>query len=347
MGLLKELFNKTKSKTSNQISIQVSFQESVNTSSNIFNDISNKEELFNATHPLTYTEFINYSYNYKLSDKQKIIALLNWCSKSNYPIKENDNYPQWITYRLKINDINTFHKKLIKTGYLEKTNIDFSLSKLTIKELKEILEKNNISVKGKKSDYVNAILNSVDIDSLQLISYYQLSNKGKELLSTKDSKEFIVAFENRYGVSIAEFYNVKQYLTEYATPNDVLWQTLTAKYDYEKLNNRFSLARNELLNQAYLLQDEGKYVAALEHYIYIAYYDLSGCHNNCITKKEDSLIAPAIVELIKNHKDYYTDKIIDRCKTLGLPYHYYSINEFNTIIKSIMDDSEYYKQFSM
>ncbi|MDE5984912.1 MAG: SAP domain-containing protein, partial [Eubacterium sp.] len=343
MGLLKKFFSKTKEE--NKTNYHVSFQEEFYTPPSAFSNISNKEELFNAVHPFSYTEFINYNPNYKLTEEQKIVAFLSWCNKTKQPIKSNDKYPYRLSYLLRIDDLSGFHNSLIENGYLKKADVEYSLSKLTIKELKEILDKYNISVKGKKSDYVNAILNSVDVNTLQLTNYYELTEKGKNLLSTKDNKEFIVAFENRYGVSLAEFYNVKKYLNKHLTPNDILWQILLAKYDYEKLDNCYFLARNALLNQAYLLQDEEKYIAALEHYIYVAYFDLSGCCNNCIEEKERALIAPAIVEFIQKYKDYYVDKIMDRCTRLGLPHHYYSIEEFDAIIKSIMDNNEYYKQF--
>ena len=282
---------------------------------------------------------------FKLSDEQKTVLFLDWCNKTKSPIKRNSEYPQWHTYRLKISP-SSFHKQLIEDGYLTSCSPDIALNKLKVAELKEILNSHDIEAKGKKADLVSAIISSVDISSLNLIEYYQPSEKGNELLERKENKELLVAFNNRYGITLEEFYFVKKKCHIAATPNDILWQVLNEKQLLDYKNKNYGWMRNVCLNQAYLLEDEGRYLPALEHYIKTVYYDLSGCgNNNSILEKEQSKIAPGIISLIQKLSEYYTVEIIERCQRIYLPHHYYSINEFEKIVESIIEETDYYTQF--
>jgi len=281
----------------------------------------------------------------KFSNEQKTVLFLDWCNKTKSPIRRNSEYPQWHTYKLHISP-GSFHKQMIEQGYLTQCTPDIALNKLKIVELKEILNSNNIKAKGKKADLVSAIISSVDISTLKLTEYYQLSKKGIELLERKESKELLIAFNNRYGITLEEFYYIKKRCHTDSTPNDILWRTLNEKQLLDNKNKNYGFARNVCLNQAYFLEDEKKYLPALEHYIKTVYYDLSGCgNNNTFDKKETSLIAPALIGYIQNLSEHYTDEIIEKCKRIYLPHHYYSINEFEKIIKSIIEETDYYTQF--
>lgn len=282
---------------------------------------------------------------FKLSNEQKVVLFLDWCSKTKAPIKRNSEYPQWHTYKLKINP-SSFHQQMINEGYLTSCSPDIALNKLKVAELKEILNSHNIEAKGKKADLISAIISSVDISSLNLTEYYQPSEQGNELLERKENKELLVAFNNRYSITLEEFYYVKKKCHIAATPNDILWQVLNEKQLLDYKNKNYEWMRNVCLNQAYLLEDEGRCLPALEHYIKTAYYDLSGCgNNNSIEEKDKSLIAPALIDNIQRLSEHYTDEIIERCQRIYLPHHYYSIEEFEKIIKSIIQETDYYTQF--
>lgn len=282
---------------------------------------------------------------FKLSDEQKTVLFLDWCNKTKSPIKRSSEYPQWHTYKLKISP-SSFHKQLIEDGFLTSCPPDIALNKLKVAELKEILNSHNIEVKGKKADLISAIISSVDISSLNLTEYYQPSEKGIELLERKENKELLVAFNNRYGITLEEFYYVKEKCHDKASPNDILWQTLNEKQLLNTKNQNYGFVRNVCLNQAYLLEDEERCLPALEHYIKTVYYDLSGCgNNNSIEEKDKSLIAPALIENIQRLSEHYTDEIIERCQRIYLPHHYYSIEDFEKIIRSIVQETDYYTQF--
>lgn len=323
MGLLSKLFKK--SKQENKINFDIEVTTPFNMPDKVF--IAEGQPPF------------------KLSDEQKTVLFLDWCNKTKSPIKRNSEYPQWHTYKLKISPSN-FHKQLIEKGYLIQCAPDIALNKLKVAELKEILNSNNIEAKGKKADLVSAIISSIDIQSLNLQRYYHPSEKGIELLEKKESKELLIAFNNRYGISLEEFYYIKEKCHNNSLPNDILWRTLNEKQLLDTKNRNYGWARNVCLNQAYLLEDEKRYLPALEHYIKTVYYDLSGCgNNNTFDKKENSRIAPALIGYIQKLSEHYTDEIIERCERIYLPHHHYNTNEFKKIIKSIIEETDYYTQF--
>lgn len=323
MGLFNKLFKKSKQTTI------VDFDNNITSSFNI------PEKMFIA----------EGCPPFKLSNEQKTVIFLDWCNKTKSSVKRNSEYPQWHTYKLKISPSN-FHKQLIENDYLIQCTPDIALNKLKVAELKEILHSNNIEAKGKKADLVSAIISTIDIQSLNLQKYYHPSEKGIELLERIESKELLIAFNNRYGISLEEFYYIKEKCHNKSSPNDILWQTLNEKQLLDTKNKNYGWARNVCLNQAYLLEDEKRYLPALEHYIKTIYYDLSGCGNsNSIHDKEQSKIAPAIIGYIQNLSEYYTDEIIERCKRIYLPHHHYNIEDFEKIINSIIQETDYYTKF--
>lgn len=283
---------------------------------------------------------------YYINDHQSTILFLNWCDKTKSPLLKNAKYPQWMTYKLRINPSN-FHKKLIEDGYLVKAPVNVALNKLKINDLKSILNNANIKPSGKKADLINLVIENIDVNTLQLETYYQPSEKAYELLNRKENKELIIAFENHYDITLQEFYLVKSKCHASSTPYDILWHTLNEKQLLYSKNKSYSLLRNVHLNQARLLEDEEKYTDALLHYVLVAYYDLSGCDNSsCIIPKEESLIPIGIVQHIQKLSDYYTDEIIERCSRIYLPFHHYNLNQFKEIIDSIIQETNYYMGYT-
>lgn len=288
--------------------------------------------------------------SFKYSDEQKIVLFLDWCNRQ----KESANkkkYPEWLTNDLCIKHPNHFHKDMIKIGYLTPAP-ELSLNKLKVSELKDILIKSSVEPVGKKADLIQTIILSVDIKSLNLPIYYKLSEKSTELIEKKENKELLTVFHNGYQISVEEFYEAKKEYTPNYLTNDIFWSILNKKHLNYTSSRCFSLARNICLNQANLLEDEGKYPPALEFYIKVVYYDLSGCDyfdivnkKDFIIKKEEALVPCWIVGSIQNLSEYFNDTMIENCKKLGLPHQYYSIEEFRKIIKSIIDGTDYYLQF--
>lgn len=65
-------------------------------------------------------------------------------------IKKRNEYVGYLSYECGITNPDIYHKQLINDGYFERATTEQVLSKLKVSELKEILEKNNLTAKGKK-----------------------------------------------------------------------------------------------------------------------------------------------------------------------------------------------------
>lgn len=323
MGLFSSLFKKPQK---NATKINVLFDETKK-------PVSNKRYITEGLPPFKYTE------------EQIAVLFLNWCNKTKSQIQNNNKYPQWFTYELHISPSN-YHKRMVEEGFLKPCTPSVALEKLNVAELKKILQTNGLEAKGKKTVLIDAILSSVNINSLNLPTYYEVSKNGMELLSKPESKELIIAKNNRYGITFQEYYHVRNQYTDHVKPNDVMWRILNEKQLLDTNNCNYGLLRNTYLNQAYFLEDEKRFLPALEHFIYTAYFDLSGCgNNNLIIEKDQAKIAPALIVHIQKYSEFYTDKIIERCSRIYLPHHYYNLNEFEVIIRSIIDETDYYTQF--
>lgn len=71
------------------------------------------------------------------------------------------------------------------SGLLCYAPVSFTLSKLSVPNLKDILSKNGIKISGKKADLINAVLSSINTSCFEK-KYYELTQKGIELTGYED-----------------------------------------------------------------------------------------------------------------------------------------------------------------
>lgn len=71
------------------------------------------------------------------------------------------------------------------SGLLCYAPVSFTLSKLSVPNLKDILSKNGIKISGKKVDLINAVLSSINTSCFEK-KYYELTQKGIELTGYED-----------------------------------------------------------------------------------------------------------------------------------------------------------------
>ena len=71
------------------------------------------------------------------------------------------------------------------SGLLCYAPVSFTLSKLSVPNLKDILSKNGIEISGKKADLINAVLSSINTSCFEK-KYYELTQKGIELTGYED-----------------------------------------------------------------------------------------------------------------------------------------------------------------
>ena len=277
------------------------------------------------------------SANTSRNDDYAIAAFIHYCEFSGQPLGKNkDSYPRYFAYEFHVNDPLKYHKKVIEEGYLEIAPLENLLNRMKVDELKQILLANKLSDKGKKSELIARILENVDATKIERETIYVPSSKGVEHLS---KYEYLFKIK-RYGITPKEFELQKSKQNATAKTNDIIWQILNDKFNEYNISKTFSLARNELLHKAYLLDDEGRFVDSLSHYILVLYYDMSGCENGGhLCEKDDLMLAPGIIKSIFDKKEYFKAEMIDRCYgKYTLPHHYLSKDAFNRLLNAIFND---------
>ncbi|MFV5767264.1 SAP domain-containing protein [Mammaliicoccus sciuri] len=121
--------------------------------------------------------------------------------------KGNESNPNYFTD----NNINVMQrlKVLEKDEYLIlKTDPTYSLQKLKIPELKDILRANNLKLTGKKQDLINRILDnlqSIDSNTLNLPAVYVATDKGKDLI---EKTPYVKYFLNEYLIGLSRAHQI-------------------------------------------------------------------------------------------------------------------------------------------
>lgn len=269
------------------------------------------------------------------NDDYAIAGFIAYCQHGGKPIgNTNDDYPRYFNYKYYVNDPIKYHKQVIADGYLTEADAKASLKQLTVAQLKEILLNNNLPDKGKKDELIERIIENIDTKTLNLPILYVPSPKGYEHL---DKYKYFFEIE-KYNITINDFEHAKKYCHSAAKTNDVIWKILNTRYNEHNIAGDFSLARNELLYSAELLESENRLIDALYYYLLVLYYDLSGCANGYIMDSEDVSIAPGLSNKIFNLKEHYLDSIPSRCYNHPLPHHYLKQENFSRLVNDIFED---------
>lgn len=279
------------------------------------------------------------------NEKQAISIFLNWAQNGKIL---GDNYPVYMKYELNIDNPLEFHKRMIKEGYLCEPTLELILKNLKVAELKQILTNNGQIKTGKKADLIARIINTIPANTLHEIfknnyssTRYVLSEKGSKFI--KDNY-FYIGLHNHQNwcISIYEYEHKKNSFSFKPLFNDVVWGIFNDRnLEYTKKYN-WGLVRNNISNMAELLFSENKKDNALLLYITVLYYDLSGLDNNNILLDFDQLfIAPGLIKIILNLKEYYDEKLIETLPFINqLPFSYFSIDTFKIILHDLFSNNE-------
>lgn len=238
-----------------------------------------------------------------VNDKYAIAAFIRISEHGAKVGRTNDDYARYFNYRYGVNDPIRYHKRVIADGYLVEATPEIALGKLKLEQLKSILSNAGLSDKGKKAVLISRIIDNIGVEPLNLDRYYIPSEKGEEHLRKYEYSFRLFS----YHISFEEFDERKKMYTDNAKPNDVIWQILNARFNDYNMRGSYSLARNELLGMAKLLEDEKRYVDALYRYVLVLYYDVNGCG------VDDIMLAPGIIEKIHGLKEHYDERMVSRC----------------------------------
>lgn len=271
-----------------------------------------------------------------------------WAHSKASPIKDNDSYAQYFLYECGIRNPSKYHRELISAGYFLEATADQKLSSLKVTELKEILSTLGQSTTGKKDALVWRIVNNADDDLITRYcpeKLYMLSEMGQAFLREHDDYVMVHKHKN-WGVDWKTFDAHKASGRSY---HDTMWGI----FNEQLVKDTQHYGRFQYYCMYQLLCEEGKREHALQMLLRVLYLDFSGVevlryqdlyrqgiYNQKQMREMFSIaimLAPGIVNPIKDFADVYSDDMISKIYEQKLPVQMCDKKLFLSIVHSILD----------
>lgn len=275
-------------------------------------------------------------------------AIFLWAHSKASPVKGNDGYARYFLYECGIRNAAKYHHELIAEGYFEEASIQQTLNALKATELKEILAELGQSTTGKKDALIERIANNAD--SSIIVRYcpekqYVLSALGQSFLDLHDDYVMVHKHKN-WGIDWKEYDAHKIAGRSY-------YDTMWAIFNEQLLHNPRDFGRSQYLFMHQLLTEEGKREQALQMLLRVLYIDLSGTegmqwydmYRQGLYKEKDVrecfsiaiMLAPGILNTIKDFADIYSDTFVENIYEQRLPVQICEKKLFLAIVHSILE----------
>jgi hypothetical protein len=279
-------------------------------------------------------------------DYAKTIFL--WAHSEASPVKGNDGYARYFLYECGIRNAARYHQELISTGYFEEASVAQALNVLKVANLKDILTTLGQPTTGKKAALIERIVNNADgavIAQYCPEKQYTLSALGQAFLNAHEDYVMVHKHKN-WGVSWKEY-------DAHKIPERSYYDTMWAIFNEQLANNPRDFGRTQYLYMYQLLNEEGKRERALYMLLRVLYIDLSGVegmqwydmyrrgfyNQKQIRESFDIaiILAPGILNPIKDFKDIYYDELVDSIYEQKLPMQICEKKLFLNIVHSVLD----------
>lgn len=279
-------------------------------------------------------------------DYAKTIFL--WAHNKASPVKGNDGYARYFLYECGIRNAAKYHQELIAAGCFEEASIEQTLNSLKITELKEILAGLGQPVTGKKDTLIERIANNADGTLIARYcpeKQYVLSASGQAFLDAHNDYVMVHKHKN-WGIDWKEYDRRK-------LPGRSYYDTMWAIFNEQIANNPRDFGRSQYLFMYQLLNEESKREQALQMLLRVLYIDLSGVEGiqwydmyrqGFYNQKQVRecfdiaiMLAPGILNPIKDFEDIYSDALIDHIYEQTLPVQICEKKLFLTIVHSVFD----------
>lgn len=265
---------------------------------------------------------------------------LKWADGKSLP-SDVSAYPRYMQYRYSIAQPLKKHEQMISDGFLVEGDVKDSLSKLKVQELKNILSEYNLSATGKKDVLIQRLIENLDCRNLNFPKILVLTEKGKSYLNKYN---YYIEFNECISQNIVELSDLSRFddikkQQPYLRTNDIVWQILQMKYFEYTEKQDYGLVRNIELSRYRILEKEEKKKDAAYHLLIVFYYDLSGMSNSgTILKYNDLLIAPGLIQPLRNLKDFIDSDMIHRIyQKIDVLFRYFNEDVFYEIIFNLLN----------
>ncbi len=283
-------------------------------------------------------------------------VFLNAYAKAS-PIKNDNEYQQYIKYECGIANPSEFHRSLVNEGFLAPTPACDKLKTLKVAELKTILSEMGLSEKGKKEDIINRILETQNFDVIKKYfpqDVYSITELGQKFLD--EHYDYVMIHKHKkWGVTWQEYDALKQPELSYY---DVMWRIFNQRVTCGVSTGDYG--RNAYLCMYELLVEEKRRTDALEMLLRVIYIDVSGVYALRYLKYAPSvnktyidelfvsavMLAPGLINDIVKYSDIYDDSIIDTIYKYRLPIQACDKKTFARIVHMALND-EYSEPMAM
>lgn len=150
---------------------------------------------------------------FKFRDTENDVSLAHYVMllKNKVILKTGAKFPHYWQYTFGVDNPQLLIDQLYEKGFYEDMKFDASKKQVTVKKLTELAEKHGVKAPKKKADLAKVILEIASPEELkELMPYYEISEKGKNLISTN----------NLYGFLLKNKIEYTEYLFKADNPDD-------------------------------------------------------------------------------------------------------------------------------
>lgn len=284
----------------------------------------------------------------------------------------NNNFQQFWYYQYSVTEPQKILESLYERGFIEIGDLKSAIEKLKLSEIKEELKILNQKVTGKKTELIERLLETAEIESLNEKypeRYYALTSIGKQELEENQYVSYL--HRNRY----MTIWEMNRRIAEKHYPyREILWGYFNEKSMEHWKNFNFGLYRNTRLDMYRFLMEEDKIIVAFSMLCEVLAIDLSGLHNSerylfeheqedpefylslyerrlkhFFPYEESSMtIAPGVVEFFKDMQNKmelndndYKEAVLNELKKVQLPRRIFTSDECADVLMACLKNDEY------
>lgn len=195
--------------------------------------------------------------------------------------------PQYFTFDFKL-DLNKSINRLMQGNFIKIANIEFTLSKTKVKELKEFLERKGLKKTGTKDILISRIYDNFDKEKISDYfseRYFSVTEKGKTIIEKNPHIFFAHNYHNQLGISIKEICEYKKSSNNEDYHKDFI-ELLFDRLQKEAKNESWGLYRNDLHSLSIVYKDLKDCLMESVLLLYVCYYD----YQNILKSFVDSFV---------------------------------------------------------
>lgn len=192
-------------------------------------------------------------------------------------------------------------ERMIGAGYITFADVEYSLKKCSVQELKRLLKDNQLKTTGKKDELVSRICSHIPQKNLAMYEkkYFALTSKGETLLLENSHIKYFHSMKNQIQLSIEEANEYKKH-HETVSNGEIAFALLNERLKKEQSEKNWGLFRNTYYSKAVVCFFEKDNRQQLEYLIDVCYMDKVLDERYRMANPNYPLFANEIIDSIHN-----------------------------------------------